>query len=197
MCLAFLGLAHTPAIAAAITLLTVIWWVTEAIPIPATSLVPFALFPLFGVIDHKTAASSLGSHVILLLMGAFMLSKAIEKSGAHERLAMYMLKLVGVSSGKRLVFGFMLATAFLSMWISNTATTLIMLPMALAILKHVDNASLKVALILGIAYSASVGGIGTPIGTPPNVIFMGIYEEQTGLEFSFFSWMKIGVPDCI
>jgi len=192
--LVFSGLAHMPAIAAAITLLTVIWWVTEAIPIPATSLVPFALFPLSGVIDHKTAASSLGSHVILLLMGAFMLSKAIEKSGAHERLAMYMLKLVGVSSGKRLVFGFMLATAFLSMWISNTATTLIMLPMALAILKHVDNASLKVALILGIAYSASVGGIGTPIGTPPNVIFMGIYEEQTGLEFSFFSWMKIGVP---
>ncbi len=192
--LTFSGLAHIPAIAAAITLLTVIWWVTEAIPIPATSLVPFALFPIFGVIDHKTAASSLGSHVILLLMGAFMLSKAIEKSGAHERLAMYMLKLVGVSSGKRLVFGFMFATAFLSMWISNTATTLIMLPMALAILKHVDNATLKVALILGIAYSASVGGIGTPIGTPPNVIFMGIYEEQTGLEFSFFSWMKIGVP---
>jgi len=188
------GLDQTPAIAAAITLLTVIWWVTEAIPIPATSIVPFALFPLFGVIDHKTAASALGSHVILLLMGAFMLSKAIEKSGAHERLAIYMLKLVGVSSGKRLVFGFMITSAFLSMWISNTATTLIMLPMALAILKHVDNASLKVALILGIAYSASIGGIGTPIGTPPNVIFMGIYEEQTGKEFSFFSWMKIGVP---
>ena len=192
--LLWLGLAEKPATAAAITLLTVIWWVSEAIPIPATSLVPFALLPMFGVVDHKTVASSLGSHVILLLMGAFMLSKAIEKSGAHQRLAVYMVRLVGVSSGRRLVFGFMLATGLLSMWISNTATTLIMLPIALAILAHVDNKELKVALILGIAYAASVGGIGTPIGTPPNVIFMGIYEEHTGREFSFLSWMKIGVP---
>ncbi len=192
--LLWLGLAEKPATAAAITLLTVIWWVSEAIPIPATSLVPFALLPIFGVVDHKTVASSLGSHVILLLMGAFMLSKAIEKSGAHQRLAVYMVRLVGVSSGRRLVFGFMLATGLLSMWISNTATTLIMLPIALAILAHVDNKELKVALILGIAYAASVGGIGTPIGTPPNVIFMGIYEEHTGREFSFLSWMKIGVP---
>jgi sodium-dependent dicarboxylate transporter 2/3/5 len=192
--LLWLGLADKPAIAAAITLLTVIWWVSEAIPIPATSLVPFALLPIFGVVDHKTVASSLGSHVILLLMGAFMLSKAIEKSGAHQRLAVYMVRLVGVSSGRRLVFGFMLASGLLSMWISNTATTLIMLPIALAILAHVDNKELKVALILGIAYAASVGGIGTPIGTPPNVIFMGIYEEHTGREFGFLSWMKIGVP---
>jgi len=188
------GLAEKPATAAAITLLTVIWWVSEAIPIPATSLVPFALLPMFGVVDHKTVASSLGSHVILLLMGAFMLSKAIEKSGAHQRLAVYMVRLVGASSGRRLVLGFMLATGLLSMWISNTATTLIMLPIALAILANVDNKELKVALILGIAYSASVGGIGTPIGTPPNVIFMGIYEEHTGREFSFLAWMKIGVP---
>jgi len=189
-----LGLADKPATAAAITLLTVIWWVTEALPIPATSLVPFALLPLFGIVDHKTVASSLGSHVILLLMGAFMLSKAIEKSGAHQRLAVYMVRLVGVSSGKRLVLGFMLASGILSMWISNTATTLIMLPIALAILTNIDNKELKVALILGIAYAASVGGIGTPIGTPPNVIFMGIYEEHTGREFGFLAWMKIGVP---
>ncbi|MBA6231941.1 MULTISPECIES: SLC13 family permease [unclassified Colwellia] len=192
--LLWLGLAAKPATAAAITLLTVIWWVSEAIPIPATSLVPFALLPIFGVVDHKTVASSLGSHVILLLMGAFMLSKAIEKSGVHQRLAVYMVRLVGVSSGRRLVFGFMLASGLLSMWISNTATTLIMLPIALAILAHIDNRELKVALILGIAYAASVGGIGTPIGTPPNVIFMGIYEEHTGREFGFLSWMKIGVP---
>jgi len=192
--LSSLGLAHKPSAAAAITLLTVIWWVTEAIPIPATSLVPFALLPMFGIIDHKVVASSLGSHVILLLMGAFILSKAIEKSGAHERLAVYMVRLVGVSSGKRLVLGFMLASGILSMWISNTATTLIMLPIALAILKHIDNKELKVALILGIAYAASVGGIGTPIGTPPNVIFMGIYEEQTGKEFGFLAWMKVGIP---
>ena len=192
--LLYLGLAETPATAAAITLLTVIWWVTEALPIPATSLVPFALLPIFGVVDHKTVASSLGSHVILLLMGAFMLSKAIEKSGTHQRLAVYMVKLIGVSSGRRLVLGFMLASGILSMWISNTATTLIMLPIALAILAHVDNHKLTIALVLGIAYAASIGGIGTPIGTPPNVIFMGIYEEHTGNEFGFFAWMKIGVP---
>ena len=189
-----LGLEEKPAIAASITLLTVIWWVTEAIPIPATSLVPFALFPIFGILDHKVVASSLGSHVILLLMGAFMLSKALEKSGAHERLAVYMVRFVGVSSGRRLVLGFMLAAGFLSMWISNTATTLIMLPMALAILTHVDNKNLKVALILGIAYASSVGGLGSLIGTPPNVIFAGIYEEHTGKEFGFLQWMKIGVP---
>ena len=188
------GLDYKPSIAASITLLTVIWWVTEAIPIPATSLVPFALLPTFGVLDHKAVASSLGSHVILLLMGAFMLSKSLEKSGAHERLAVYMVRLVGVTSGRRLVLGFMLAAGFLSMWISNTATTLIMLPMALAILTHVDNKKLKVSLILGIAYAASVGGLGTLIGTPPNVIFAGIYEEHTGKEFGFLAWMKIGVP---
>ena len=189
-----IGLNEQAALTAAITLLTVIWWVTEPFPIPATSLVPFALLPLFGIVDHKTIASSLGSHVILLLMGAFMLSKALEKSGAHERMAIYMVRLVGVSSGRRLVMGFMLASGLLSMWISNTAATLIMLPIAMAILTHIDNPKLKVALILGIAYAASVGGIGSPIGTPPNVIFMGIYEEQTGREFSFFEWMKIGVP---
>ena len=107
------GLDYKPSIAASITLLTVIWWVTEAIPIPATSLVPFALLPMFGVLNHKVAASSLGSHVILLLMGAFMLSKSLEKSGAHERLAIYMIRLVGVTSGRRLVLGFMLAAGFL------------------------------------------------------------------------------------
>ena len=188
------GLEYKPAVAAAITLLTVIWWVTEAIPIPAASLVPFALLPMFGVLDHKAAASSLGSHVILLLMGAFMLSKSLEKSGAHERLAVYMVRMVGVSSGRRLVLGFMLAAGFLSMWISNTATTLIMLPMALAVLTHIDNKKLKVALILGIAYAASVGGVGTLIGTTPNIIFAGIYEEHTGKEFGFLAWMKIGIP---
>lgn len=188
------GLDDKPAMAAGITLLTVIWWVTEAIPIAAASLVPFALLPVFGIIDHKAVSSALGSHVILLLMGAFMLAKALEKSGAHQRLAVYMIRMVGVSSGRRLVFGFMLAAGFLSMWISNTATALIMMPIALAILSGIDNPKLRVALILGIAYASSVGGIGTPIGTPPNVIFMGVYEELTGKEFSFVQWMRIGIP---
>ena len=189
-----IGLEDKAAIAAGITLLTVIWWVSEAIPIAAASLVPFALLPLFGIVGHKAISAALGSHVILLLMGSFMLAKSLEKSGAHKRLAVYMIRMVGVSSGRRLVFGFMLAAGFLSMWISNTATTVIMLPIALAILAGLDNPKLRVALILGIAYAASVGGIGTPIGTPPNVIFMGLYEELTGKTFSFMQWMKIGVP---
>ena len=188
------GLPQLPATAAAITLLTVIWWVSEALPIPVTSLVPFALLPLFGVIDHKTAASALGSHIILLLMGAFMLSKALERSKVHERLAIYMINMVGLSSGKRLVFAFMLSAAMLSMWISNTATTLIMLPIALAIISKLDNKVLACALILGIAYAASLGGVATPIGTPPNVIFMGVYQESVGQEMGFLSWMKIGLP---
>ena len=127
-------------------------------------------------------------------MGAFMLSKALEKSMVHERLALYMIKLVGLSSGKRLVFAFMLASAMMSMWISNTATTLIMLPIALAILAKIDNKTLSCALILGIAYAASLGGVATPIGTPPNVIFMGVYQEFVGKELGFVSWMKVGVP---
>ncbi len=178
----------------AVTVLTVSWWVSESVAIPIASIVPFALLPLTGVIDHKTAASALGSHVILLLMGAFMLSKALEKSGAHVRLAHTMLHIVGANSKKRLVFAFMITTALLSMWISNTATALIMLPIALAMIKNIEEQALKVALILGIAYSASVGGLGTLIGTPPNVIFAGIYQEQVGKEFDFLDWMKIGIP---
>ena len=189
-----MGLAHMPAVAASITLLTVVWWVSEALPIPVTSIVPFALLPMFGVVDHKAAASALGSHVILLLMGAFMLSKALERSKVHERLAIYMVNMVGLSSGKRLVFAFMLASAMLSMWISNTATTLIMLPIALAIISKLDNKALACALVLGIAYAASLGGVATPIGTPPNVIFMGVFQEYVGQEMGFLSWMKIGVP---
>ncbi|HFB55266.1 MAG TPA: SLC13/DASS family transporter [Hellea balneolensis] len=192
--LRLIGLDDKAAVMAGIAALTIIWWVSEAIPIAAASLTPFALMPMLGIVDHKQVASALGSHVILLLMGAFMLAKALEKSGTHRRLAVYMVRAVGVSSGRRLVLGFMLASGFLSMWISNTATTLIMLPIALAVLKDIDNPRLRVALILGIAYAASVGGIGTPIGTPPNAIFMSIYEEQTGREFGFFEWMKIGVP---
>jgi len=178
----------------AITLLTVILWVTEAIPIPAASLLPFALFPFAGVLTHKDVSAALGSHVILLLMGGFMLSKSLEKSGIHRRLAIYMVKLVGVDSGKRVVVGFMVAAALLSMWISNTATTLILLPIALAALQGIEDKATVTALMLGIAYAASLGGVGTPIGSPPNIIFISIYQETTGQEFDFIAWMKIGVP---
>lgn len=179
---------------AAITLLTVILWVTEAIPIPATSLIPFALFPFAGVLSHKEVSAALGSHVILLLMGGFMLSKSLEKSGVHRRLAIYMVRLVGINNGRRVVIGFMLAAAFLSMWISNTAATLILLPIALAALQGIDDDAMAIALTLGIAYAASLGGVATPIGTPPNIIFISIYQETTGKEIDFFSWMQTGLP---
>lgn len=193
--LAAQGLALPDPIAAtiAITVLTATWWVSEALPIPATSLVPFALFPLFGVMDQRETASALGSYVIVLLMATFMLSKALEKSGAHERLAHYMIELVGVS-GRRLVLGFMVAAATLSMWISNTATTLMLTTMALAILERSDNAKLAPALLLGIAFAASLGGTATPVGTPPNLIFAENYLLATGEEYSFPRWMATGVP---
>jgi len=194
LCIYLLGFQQNAAITAGITTLTVVWWVSEAIPIPVTSLLPFALFPLFGILTYTEASSAFGSHVILLLMGAFMLSKSLERSGVHERLAIMMVKAIGAHSKRRLVFGFMMATAAISMWISNTATVLIMLPIALAVLSQVKERSLKIALILGIAYSASVGGIGTLIGTPPNVIFAGLYEQQSGQEFSFLTWMMVGIP---
>ncbi|MBU3023277.1 DASS family sodium-coupled anion symporter [Aestuariibacter sp. A3R04] len=179
---------------ASITLFVAILWVTEALPIPATSLLPFALFPLTGVLSHSEAASALGSHVIILLMAAFMLSKGLEKADLHKRFAMYMLHLTGTGSGMKMVLGFMLTSAILSMWISNTATVLMMLPMAMAIINATQNTRFGIALILGIAYSASLGGVGTPIGTPPNIIFMSVYLETQGTEYNFIEWMKTGVP---
>lgn len=177
----------------AVTSLTAAWWISEAIPIPAASLAPFALFPAVGVLDHRQAAAALGDHVILLLMGAFMLSKALEKSGAHERLALYMIRLVG-ASGKRLVFGFMFASAAISMWVANTATVLMLMPIALAILMRAKDRALDAPVVLGVAYAASIGGLGTLIGTPPNVIFAGVYERLTGSEYGFLAWMATGIP---
>ena len=188
-----LGLPEKITATIAITALTAFWWVSEALPIPATSLVPFALFPLAGVLDQRQAAAALGSYVIILLMASFMLSKALEKSGAHERLALYMINLVG-TSGRRLVIGFMLAAALLSMWISNTATTLMLATMALAIIARTDNPKLGVPLLLGIAFAASLGGTATLIGTPPNLIFAENYLQAAGEEYSFSQWMKIGLP---
>ena len=193
--IAALSVGQPPPIAwtAAITTLCAAWWITEALPIPATSLLPFALFPMAGVLDHRDAAAALGDHVIVLLMGGFMLSKGLEKSAVHERLALYMIGLVG-ASGKRLVWGFMIAAALLSMWISNTSTVLMLLPIALAILARATDRSLDAPVVLGVAYAASIGGLGTLIGTPPNVIFAGIYEKTAGAEFGFVEWMKIGLP---
>jgi sodium-dependent dicarboxylate transporter 2/3/5 len=188
------GLPPTAAWTAAVTALCAVWWITEPIHIAVTSLIPFAVFPLTGVLDHKKVAEAYGHTLILLLLGGFILSQALEKSGAHRRLALGMVRLVGTHGRRRLVLGFMLATAVSSMWISNTATTLMMLPVALAVLEQDEEHILAAPLLLGIAYAASIGGLGTPIGTPPNVIFMGVYREVTHHEISFLDWMGIGIP---
>lgn len=177
-----------------ITLVCAIWWILEPIPIPATSLIPLGAFPLLGVLTGQEVAQAYGSPLILLLMGGAMLSKAMEKSGAHRRVALGMVNLFGGSSYRRLVFGFMAASALLSMWISNTATTLMLLPVALAILEKAKDQRLAIPLLLGIAYSASIGGLGTPIGTTPNVIFINVYKENTGIEPTFFQWMGWAIP---
>lgn len=194
--LALAGSGLDPAICwtAGITLNTAIWWVFESIPIPAASVLPFAAFPLAGVLTHQQASAALGNTVILLLMGAFMLSKAIEKSGIHERFALGMIRVVGGHGGGRLVLAFMLTSALISMWISNSATALMLTPMALAVIARSGDSRLAVPLLLGIAYGASVGGTGTLIGTPPNVIFAGVYEQATGQEYGFLRWMQTGLP---
>jgi len=179
---------------AAVTALCAAWWVLEPIPIPATSIIPFAVFPLTGVLTHGDVATAYGHTLILLLLGGFMLSVGMEKSGAHRRIAFLMLRLTGSRGRRRIVLGFMLATAVCSMWISNTATTLMLLPVAAAVLEQDPEGKLEVPLLLGIAYAASIGGMGTPVGTPPNVIFLGIYLEQTGVEVGFLRWMMIGIP---
>ncbi|MEM9695756.1 MAG: SLC13 family permease [Myxococcota bacterium] len=177
-----------------VTALCATWWVTEAIPIPATSLIPFAAFPLLGVLDHTGVSTAYGHSLILLLLGGFMLSTAMEKSGAHHRVAMAMVRLVGGAGGPRLILGFMVASAVLSMWISNTATVLMLLPVALAVIDQANDDTLDRPLLLGIAYAASIGGIGTPVGTPPNVILMGVFTEKTGREIAFAEWMQFGLP---
>lgn len=170
-----------------------VWWILEPIPIAVTSLLPFAIFPSTGVLTSAQAAQAYGHKLVLLLMGGFMLSTAMERSGAHRRLALMMVRLFGGSgpaaNPKRVVFGFMAASAFLSMWISNAATTLMMLPIALAVVERTESKRLPACLLLGIAFAASVGGTGTPIGTPPNLIFIDNYTKIGGTEPSFAQWM--------
>ncbi len=178
----------------AISALCATWWIFEPVPIPATSLVPIALLPLFGVLSPAEVGASYGSPLVLLLMGGFILSTAMERSGAHLRVALFMVNLFGGSSSRRLVMGFMAAAATLSMWISNTATALMLLPVALAVIERSKDPKLAVPLLLGIAYAANIGGIGTPIGTPPNLIFREIYQQTTGEEVLFLTWMSWGVP---
>jgi sodium-dependent dicarboxylate transporter 2/3/5 len=191
---AWQGLPGPAGWTAAVTALCAVWWILEPIPIPATALVPFAAFPLLGVLTHEEVASAYGHTVILLFLGGFLLSAAMERSGTHRRLAVALLRLVGGTSARRLVLGFMLASWSISMWISNTATVLMLLPMTVAVLERVPDERLAGAVLLGVAYGASIGGLGTPVGSPPNVIYMGIYQQATGRSVGFAEWMSVGVP---
>lgn len=179
---------------AGVVVLCAIWWIFEPIPIPVTSLIPIAILPMVGVLDSNAVGAAYGHPLVLLMLGGFMLSQAMERSGAHRRIALNMVKLFGGSSGRQLVFGFMAASAVLSMWISNAATCLMLLPIVMAVVDKAENRRLQIALLLGVAYAASIGGIGTPIGTPPNLVFMHEYEKITGSEPTFLQWMRWSLP---
>lgn len=183
------------------------WWITEAIPIPVTSLLPLVLFPLSGGLDVKATASAYGDETIFLFMGGFMIALAMEKWNLHRRIALTIISAIGTNMD-RIVLGFMVATGFLSMWISNTATAMMMVPIGLAIIYQIsdalrddpsvdtskENFGFGKALMLGIAYSASLGGVATLIGTPPNTLLAGAINKLYGIELSFAKWMLFGVP---
>jgi solute carrier family 13 (sodium-dependent dicarboxylate transporter), member 2/3/5 len=188
---------------AAVAALMATWWMTEAIPIPVTALLPLVLFPALGVLDMPAAAGPYANPLIFLFMGGFLLAIGMEKWGLHRRIALGIMAAVGTGP-HRLVLGFMLASAFLSMWISNTATAAMMLPIGLAVVALLRPASLApapegrfdfgIALMLGIAYGASIGGVATLIGTPPNAILAGAADELLGVRIGFLEWMQVGVP---
>lgn len=188
------GYSAEMALTAGVTTLCAVWWIFEPIPIPATSLLPIAAFPLFGILTANEVGAAYGSPLILLMLGGFILSTAMARSGVHRRLALMMVRAFGGHAGTQLVLGFMVAAAVLSMWISNVATSLMMLPIALAICEKLENPRMVIALMLGIMYGCSIGGIGTPIGTPPNLIFMRIFGETTGNEPTFTEWMGWAMP---
>ncbi len=196
------GLSPQGVAVLACTLWIAIWWITEAIPIAVTSMLPVIIFPLTGAMSIQDTTSSFGDKYIFLYIGGFVLSIAIEKWSLHKRIALNIINAIGTNSSS-IVLGFMIATGFLSMWISNTATAVMMMPIGLAIVKqfedHPDtqeneNLIFGKALMLAIAYSASIGGISTLIGTPPNVIFAGVIQKFYHVEISFMQWFKIGFP---
>jgi len=177
-----------------ITLITASLWVTEKFPIPVSSLIPIAAFPLFGILDSKMVAQAYGSPLILLLLGGFMLSVAMSATQTHKLIANKIIKIVGTDSQAKILLSFMITASLLSMWISNTATTLMLLPIALAILDKNASKSFSIILLLGIAYAASIGGIATPIGTPPNLILIQAMNEAGLAEIGFLNWMKQVLP---
>jgi sodium-dependent dicarboxylate transporter 2/3/5 len=187
---------------AAVAALMAVWWMTEAIPIAATSLVPLAAFPLLGVAGIRDTAAPYAHPIIFLFLGGFILAKGMERWDLHRRLALSVVARVGTKP-RRIVLGFMLAAAALSMGISNTATAVMMLPIALSVAElarrdevgsEAEDRRFALVLMLGVAYACSVGGLGTLIGTPTNAFFAGFVEEAYGVEVSFAGWLAVGLP---
>lgn len=179
-----------------------IWWITEAAPIAATSLLPLVLFPLVGVMGIKDTSVAYSDPMVLLYMGGFMIAMTIEKWNLHKRIALTIISIIGTDL-KKIILGFMVATAFLSMWISNTATALMMLPIGMAVVNQlgtnlrgtsITENQIGQALMLGIAYSASIGGMATIIGTPTNIVLIAVVKEMYNYEIGFAEWMMVGVP---
>jgi sodium-dependent dicarboxylate transporter 2/3/5 len=178
------------------------WWISEVVEIPVTALLPLVLFPLLGILDMETAAKAYGNPVIFLFMGGFMLALALEKHKLHLRIALTIVKLTGTHANG-IIWGFMVATAFLSMWISNTATTVMMLPIATSVIALLATTTDKnskgfqnfaIVLMLGIAYSATIGGVATLIGTPPNTVMSSILAKKYHFRINFGQWMAFGFP---
>ncbi len=186
----------------ACTLWIAVWWIAEVIPISVTALLPIVLFPLTGALELKATTAAYGHKYIFLYMGGFIIAIAIEKWNLHKRIALTIINGIGTDVTK-IILGFMLATAFMSMWISNTATSVMMLPIGLAIIAQLkdnpdtiedENIIFGKALMLSIAYAASIGGVATLIGTPPNLVLAGIVQELYGIEISFAQWFQFGLP---
>ncbi len=197
------GMTEPAKIVAAVTAFTAIWWITEAVPIPVASLVPLILLPLTSAMGMEGVASQYAHPLIFLFLGGFILAQGMTKWNLHKRIALHIILIVGTKP-KYIILGFMVASAFLSMWISNTATAVMMMPMGIAVAdlasrnsKGDEEGMLKfvIALMLGIAFGCTIGGIGTLIGTPPNALFAANLSGYEGApEISFFQWIKIGLP---
>lgn len=196
------GLSPNAQAMLAVTVWIATWWITEAIPIAATSLLPLVLLPLLGALPIADTAASYSHPMVLLYMGGFMIAVTIEKWNLHKRIALTIISWIGTNL-QFVILGFMVATGFLSMWISNTATSLMMLPIAMAVVNQLSPESrdnppidnyLGKAMMLGIAYGASIGGVATLIGTPTNIILAGLVKKLYGFEISFFQWFIFGFP---
>tara|TARA_R100001086_G_C11843405_1_gene259631 strand:+ start:226 stop:1641 length:1416 start_codon:yes stop_codon:yes gene_type:complete len=189
------GLNHAAWGTGALMALMAVWWATEAIPIPATSLLPLFVLPLVGAGSPAQTGSDYANHIVILLLGGFIVALGIERWNLHQRIALNVISRVGTSPGA-IVFGFMLATAVLSMWISNTASTLMMVPIAISASAVLGSVSkhFTTALLLGVCYAASIGGVATPIGTPTNLIAISWLQTEAGAHIGFAQWMAFGLP---